>query len=234
MRAIPSPTMIQCWSEIDTLTKFCIARILVFTPQANFFFSVGAWRLVGKVDFIIGKNRRDFWPPPQQAQAGHFSCAVRLTPALLSPPISNLALSVGRRSSFCRAFSAAVQPTAVHPSSPALQLGARVSGDDTRPESAGAAAQRGRSGPIQQRCAQTADACRQRSTVAFGRASRVCLAVWVVAVRGCSLVRTCAHAAPHSRCAEARVVARRVRAAIATCQRICPRASSGCTITYAC
>ena len=162
-------------------------------PTFHFFFGR---RLVSKVDFIIGKNRRDFWPPPQQARAGHFSCAVRLTPALLSPPISNLALSVGRRSSFCRAFGAAVQPTAVHPSSPALQLGARVSGDDARPESAGAAAQRGRARPKRRRSALTADACQQRSAVAVGRASRAWVAAWYVAVRGRSLVCARVHAAP--------------------------------------
>ena len=114
-----------------------------------------------------------------------------------------------------------------------VQSGPRVPGDGGRLESAGAAAQRGRPRPKRRRSALTTDACQQRSAVAVGRASRAWLAVWSVAVRGRSLARARAHAAPHGRRAEAEVVARRARSAIATCQRVCPCASSGCTITYA-
>jgi hypothetical protein len=46
------------------LTKFYVARILVFTPQANGGKKFGS-TTGGKVDFFFGENRRDFWPPPQ-------------------------------------------------------------------------------------------------------------------------------------------------------------------------
>ena len=180
---------------------------------------------------LVSQQQGGLNPSQRHAPQGHASQSARgpLEAASLSSSSRNPRVSAA--ATYCSpATDSAVQPQC----DSRVQSGARVPGDDARPESAGAAAQRGRARPKRRRGALTADVCQQRSAVAVGRASRAWLAVWSVAVRGRSVARARVHAAPHGRRAEAEVVARRARSAIASCQRVCPRASSGCTITHAC